>query len=489
MSIRLRLLISYLAMLLIPLILFPLSALALAHFYIGDIQQFYNFDFRHHSIKQEITKETLVIQEIRNTAAENPDKLLDINYLKQLDSKLRISKSGLVLRKDGQLIYVAELFDKTEIREELRHFEYFPAFEREPQPYLDKDSRLSAQQFDFYFRDQHPGTIFIITDIGPIRGFVEKFFSSLLAAALLILIATSGLLTYYVSRSIIRSIESLKQGAMQIKEGNLDFTIASSSQDELGQLCNAFEEMRQQLKSSIESKLQYEENRKELIANISHDLKTPVTAIKGYTEGIMDGVADSPEKMSKYIMTIHNKAIDIDRLIDELFIFSKLDLGKEPFNFAKVDMLSYLQNIATDLQFDLDKINISLDFVLPENRDPLMVILDREKIKRVILNVIGNAIKYIQRSEGKVILGLEDGQQFVRLVIKDNGPGISHQALPFIFDRFYRADPSRNSATGGSGLGLAIAKRIVEEHGGQMWAESTEGKGTTIFFTLKKAEV
>ena len=166
---------------------------------------------------------------------------------------------------------------------------------------------------------------------------------------------TNGVLTYFVSRSIIRPLRALKRAAEEIKEGNLDFEIVPHSDDEIGELSTAFEEMRRKLKKSVEVQLQYEENRKELISNISHDLKTPVTAIKGYVEGIMDGVSNSPDKLDQYIRTIYNKAADMDRLIDELFLFSKLDLGKVPFQFEKVDLGQYVLDCAQELQFDMEK--------------------------------------------------------------------------------------------------------------------------------------
>ncbi len=147
----------------------------------------------------------------------------------------------------------------------------------------------------------------------------EGFFPLLFFSLLVILVVTNSVLTYLVSRSIIRPLNRLKKAAEEIKEGNLDFSVESASRDEIGQLSNAFEEMRHQLKVSIERQLRFEENRKELISNISHDLKTPITAIKGYVEGIQDGVADTPDKMDKYVRTIYAKADSMDHMIDELF--------------------------------------------------------------------------------------------------------------------------------------------------------------------------
>ena len=213
-----------------------------------------------------------------------------------------------------------------------------------------------------------------------------------------------------------------------------------------------------------------------------------MAAIKGYVAGIMDGVADTPEKTRKYIQTIDNKTSDIDKLIDELFLFSKLDLKKELFNFEKVEIKQYFKDSTEELKFDLMKKGIELRFYL-ENKEPLWVVADREKLKRIISNIVDNAVKYMDKEVRTIEITLIEGStEFVTIQIADNGQGIPKQALSLIFDRFYRADPSRNSANGGSGLGLAIAKGIIEGHGGKIWGESEEGQGTSIFFTLKKVK-
>ncbi|MHB1043545.1 MAG: sensor histidine kinase [Eubacteriales bacterium] len=432
----------------------------------------------------------MAFDDIRLTIASNSDKLLDMNYLRQVDKKINVMNTGIIVRKNEQIVYVSGIINKQEI---IYRLPQFGAQRQEDKPIIAGKSIFEPRQFDFYFSDNSPGSVFLVTDFSPIGAFARKFFLSMMLAVFLILILTNGLLTYIVSRSIIRPIQSLKKAARQIKEGNLDFSVSCKSNDEIGQLCQAFEEMRSKLKESIELQLQYEDNRKELISNISHDLKTPIAAIKGYVAGIMDGVADTPEKTSKYIRTIHSKASDIDKLIDELFLFSKLDLKKELFNFERVEIKQYLQDSTEELKFDLGKeergyTGIELNFY-PENKEPLWVVADREKLKRVISNIVDNAVKYMDKEAGTIDITLmEDSDEFATIQIADNGQGIPKEALSLIFDRFYRADPSRNSINGGSGLGLAIARRIIEGHGGGIWAESEEGQGASIFFTLRKVK-
>ena len=164
--------------------------------------------------------------------------------------------------------------------------------------------------------------------------------------------------------SIFQPIGKLQQATKNIRDGNLDFTLEAGDDDEIGQLCQDFEEMRIRLKESTEEKIQYDKENKELISNISHDLKTPITAIKGYVEGILDGVASSPEKLDKYIRTIYNKANDMDRLIDELMFYSKIDTNKIPYVFSKINVASYFGDCAEEVGLDMESRNIELGYFI-----------------------------------------------------------------------------------------------------------------------------
>jgi len=487
MSIRIRLILSYIAMLIIPIFLSIAAIFILGYAYLGDIRHIYNLDFsqKHQSVEEFVKQQVAAFEDIQRTISNNPDRVLDTDYLQRLDKEINIVNTGIIVRKGDQITYASGMINDPRILDRLsRH----GAHRKEHDIIFVGNSIFQPIQFDFYFSDNSAGSVFLVTDLSPIGALARKFFLSMMLAVLLILILTNGLLTLIVSRSIIKPIEKLKKAARQIKEGNLDFNVDCRSNDEIGQLSQAFEEMRAKLKESIELQMQYENNRKELISSISHDLKTPVSAVKGYVEGIMDGVADSPEKIQKYVQTIYSKTSDIDQLIDELFLFSKLDLKKEPFNFEKVEIKQYFQDCTEELKFGLEKKGVRLDLHL-ENREPLWVVADREKLKRVVNNIVDNADKYMDKEVGTIAIRIIEGNgEYVTVQIRDNGQGIPKEALSLIFDRFYRADPSRNSTTGGSGLGLSIARRIIEEHGGRIWAESEEGQGTSIFFTLKKVK-
>lgn len=243
--------------------------------------------------------------------------------------------------------------------------------------------------------------------------------------------------------------------------------------------------MRMRLKESAEEKVQYDKESKELISNISHDLKTPITAIKGYVEGIQDGVASSPEKLNKYIRTIYNKANDMDRLIDELTFYSKIDTNKIPYNFSKINVAEYFGDCVEEVGLDMETRGIELGYFNYVDED-VVVIADAEQMKRVINNIIGNSLKYLDKKKGILNIRIKDDGDFIQVIIEDNGKGIAAKDLPYIFDRFYRTDSSRNSSKGGSGIGLSIVKKIIEDHGGRIWATSKEGIGTEIHFVLRK---
>ncbi|MCY9698038.1 sensor histidine kinase [Paenibacillus alginolyticus] len=316
----------------------------------------------------------------------------------------------------------------------------------------------------------------------------RKFFPVLVLSLLVAIGLTNGILTFLVSRSIIKPLYALKHAAEEIKEGNLDHEVNLKRKDEIGQLGAAFEEMRYRLNESIRLQLQYEENRKELISNISHDLKTPITGIRACVEGIQDGIADTELKRGKYMIMIAKKTEEMDRLIDELFLYSKLDLKQLPFYLEPMDLAAYLYDCAQELRLDLRMEGVTITFTSAGNR-PILVMTDRKNLYRIIMNIIDNCLKYMNKINKEIRIKLYDGEEEATIKIEDNGTGIESAALPHIFDRFYREDPSRNTATGGSGLGLAIVKQIMEGHGGKVWAESSIGVGTSIYFTLKKIRV
>ena len=304
-------------------------------------------------------------------------------------------------------------------------------------------------------------------------------------AMFLILLFTGIMLTRWINKGVIHPINELNVAMRKIKEGNFDYVLQTDEKGEIGDLYCNYEDMRLRLKESLEENEISEKQNRELISNISHDLKTPITAIKGYVEGIMDGVADTPEKMDKYIRTVYNKANDMERLINELTYYSRIDNNRIPYNFHRINVAEYFGDCVEEVGMDLEQRNIQLNYFDHASSDTI-VIADPEQMKKVINNIISNSIKYMDKPNGVINISILDEVDSIHVEIEDNGKGIAQKDLGKIFERFYRTDASRNSAQGGSGIGLSIVKKIIEDHGGYIWATSKEGEGTCIHFILRK---
>ena len=314
---------------------------------------------------------------------------------------------------------------------------------------------------------------------------VKLIARDLLFTATVILVFTALSIGLWIYRSIATPLVKLKKATQNIKEGNLDFVLDVEGNDEFSELCQDFEEMRKRLKESAEEKIILDKENKELISNISHDLKTPITAVKGYVEGIMDGVADTPEKMDRYVKTIYNKTNEMDHLINELTFYSKIDTNRIPYTFSKLNVEDYFSDCAEEVGLELETRGIELVYA-NYVESGVQVIADGEQIRRVIHNLISNAIKYMDKPKGIIQIRIKDVGDFIQVEIEDNGKGIAAKDIVYIFDRFYRTDVSRNSSKGGSGIGLSIVKKILEDHGGKVWATSRLGIGTIMYFVLRK---
>lgn len=301
---------------------------------------------------------------------------------------------------------------------------------------------------------------------------------------LIVLIVSSTAVTGLMTKSIENPINDLARAADDIRGGNLDFEVMGSSYDEIDKLCNNFDIMRKDLKRAALLEKSMKAERSMLLANISHDLKTPVTSIKGYIEGIRDGIADTPEKMNKYLDTIYTKANSIDEMVSNLSMFSKLELSRLNFSFSELDINKLLNDFLENHKLDFEKDNITL--INKISSDAAIVNADREKISRVFANLIDNAVKYRSGDNPVIEVKTEKNDGGIYITVTDNGIGIAENELQNVFEGFYRVDSSRTIK--GSGLGLGIVKQIVEKHGGKIWLKSEGlGKGTTAAVYLPLA--
>lgn len=427
-------------------------------------------------------------ESILEMTKKNPDKAESKAFLISENKKLKEKSSFLLLRKNGDIKYNGYTGDKAMTTKEWEKL--LPGYgdadmNAEAGYYLDSSVTYLVKQVDFVCTDGSKASIYVVTPTDSILPEIRRLLIDMGISVILILAFTAGLMTIWIYKGTMAPIKKLEIATKNIKEGNLDFTVEHEANDEIGDLCRNFEEMRQRLKESTEEKIMAEKENRVLISNIAHDLKTPITAIKGYSEGILDGVADTPEKMEKYLRTIYNKANEMDRLINELTIYSKLDTNRIPYNFNKINVADYFGDCIEEIGLDLETRDIGLSYFNYADKDTV-VIADPEQLMRVINNIVNNAVKYMDKEKGKINIRIKDVGDFIQVEIEDNGRGISAKDLPYIFDRFYRTDASRNSASGGSGIGLSIVKKVIEDHGGKIWATSREHTGTVVYFVLRK---
>ncbi|WP_088815570.1 MULTISPECIES: cell wall metabolism sensor histidine kinase WalK [Listeria] len=422
---------------------------------------------------------------LRNTAKDDPAKLLTTNTKKQITD---YEKKGvkIVIRRGNSILYHS---DGLVVKSLLVHAPKFDTDNIYTQGTIDNKGNLFRYlKFDFYFPDQEKGSVMILNQENSFSEFMQKWGIILISAILLLAILLLVLFNRSLNRSVIRPLRELNAKVSAMRGGDLNepLIISSHAKGEVDDLANEFESLRSALHEANKEKEKYEENRKELITSISHDLKTPITSIIGYVEGLKDGVAKTAERQNQYLGIIHSQAKHVDHLIDELFIFSKLDMHKLPFQFESIPIYDFLTHFVDEYTIELAQKNIKL--VSDFKDEHIFVRADRMQLRRVLDNLVQNSTRYMDKTNKEIRLSLRSGDSEVIISVQDNGVGMSKAEVAKIFDRFYRVEKSRNQMTGGSGLGLAITKEIIAEHGGEIWAESAVGAGTTMFFTLKKGE-
>lgn len=487
MKFKTRIIITFLTIILLPLVLASTAFLVIGGALIHEMEE-YGFRNEDYNMLIDPTHASRVIsgeifQQAEELLRENTEGLENMDVLSDINEKIENKSSYIIVRRNNQIYYTGNELAAKQIFDRLPEFEGKALNqELEESLYFD-DMKKLVRQMDFYFANGDEGSLFVISRMNSILS--RRLFVDMAIAIMIILIFTSMFLTNWISRGVFIPINQLNIAMQNIAEGNLEYMLPDNGEGEIGELYRNYEDMRLRLKESTDEKIFAEKQNKELVSNISHDLKTPITAIKGYVEGIMDGVADTPEKMDKYIRTIYNKANDMDRLINELTVYSGIDSNRIPYHFHRINVSEYFGDCIEEVGLDLESKNISLDYsnlAAPGT----VIIADPEQLKRVINNIISNSVKYLDKPKGEIDIRILDEIDAIRVEIEDNGKGIAAKDLPKIFERFFRTDASRNSSQGGSGIGLSIVKKIVEDHGGYIWATSKEGEGTCMHFVIRK---
>lgn len=307
----------------------------------------------------------------------------------------------------------------------------------------------------------------------------------LMFAVFFSILLTNRFLTKFVFQKIEQPLDILADGVRQISDGNLEHRIDYEHQDEFTPVCANFNEMAARLKASVELTEQHEQSRKELLVGISHDLRSPLTSICAYVEGLLDGVAKTPEAQKGYLEIIKSKAEDIDRMLAKIFLFSKMELGEYPDNPELLRLDDEVRQLVRALGTEYEEKGLLLsagDLV------PATVSADPDQLRRVLTNIMENSVKYKTKDKGNLAISLREESGGYRLSLCDDGPGVPEDALPHLFEVFYRSDPSRQNPHRGSGLGLAIAANAIQRMKGTIEAKAGENGGLEITICLPKTE-
>lgn len=418
-----------------------------------------------------LTQTTLRRINVETMAA--PQRLSEPAFWAGLDDALAENDAGLVVRRGEEYLFVSPNLGDPGV---LQGLPAWGALEVGLPPGSDL-----AQGFRLLGQWDYPRpaqlSVFLLWVTQPWNTAVETFTVWLIGGFLVFTLAAGVILTWLVGRSLLSPLKRLQDAAIRIASGDLSPPPAHAPRDELAPLFEAFEAMRVKLEENRHLRERYEADRRDLIAHIAHDLKTPVTAIGGYVAGILDGVASTPEKQRQYLEVVAAKARDLDRRTDELVYFSSLELGTLPYEFQTFDLGDFLRDLWDELLVEYGPQGLSGPSPqLPEGALPLRG--DPAKLRRLVANLADNTVKF-RRGASVVWSWTLEVDGCYRLRLADDGVGIGSEALPHVFERFYREDGSRTRVPG-TGLGLAIVQRIAQDHGGSVRASSGPGPGTVI---------
>jgi len=299
----------------------------------------------------------------------------------------------------------------------------------------------------------------------------------LLLATVLLAFATGIAMSlgYFSSAAVTDRILTLNQAAQKIARGELNTRIVDNGRDEMAALVASFNEMAAQLQESDEKQGELERLRRDLIAWVSHDLRTPLTSIRAILEALADGVVEDPETVQRYLKTAQRDIRSLSILIDDLFEMAQMDAGGLQLERTPGSIADLISDTIESFSEIAKQQGVSLIGSAAQDIEPVQI--DVRRMGRVLSNLVGNALRHTP-SGGQVSICAARTDQGVQIEVEDTGEGIEPEELPHVFDRFYRVEKSRSRATGGAGLGLAIARGIVEAHGGEITVESTVGKGT-----------
>ena len=326
------------------------------------------------------------------------------------------------------------------------------------------------------------------TVVNYLKNYILRYLFGFVLFFVILTVCVNGVTSWWISKSILKPLKRLSMGTKEIREGNLDRKMEYQKRDEFGEVCRDFDEMRAYLKESVEQRLRDEKRRRDLVTGISHDLRTPLTAISGYLDGVIDGIADTPEKRMRYLQALKTRTGNLVSLVESLSEYSRLDNGFR-YHMEETDFKEFVEQYLETCRHDAEQNQVTLAFV--DGKETYPVRIDREELKRVFDNLFTNTVKYrtSERSQIEISLKRTLTGTDIELVFKDDGPGVPEGSLEQIFDSFYRVDDARTQSEKGSGIGLAVVKEIILGHGGKVQAENREGLAIIIHLPIPGEDI
>ena len=320
-------------------------------------------------------------------------------------------------------------------------------------------------------------------DIRPLKTALAVCCLVILLAIVLSIRVTNRFLTRFVFRRIEEPLDILTQGVHQLRDGNLDFRILYDRADEFRPVCQDFNEMAGRLKANVQQLQNEEQSRKTLIAGISHDIRSPLTSIQAYVEGLLDGVARTPEAQKKYLTTIKTKAEDLEHIVDQLFLYAKMELGEGADRLAPLRLDRFLRDTLEELKPEYAARGLDIQYALT----PAEILGDPVQLQRIVTNLADNSLKYKTAPRCRMDIRLFREEENLILSFADDGPGVPEEALPHLFEVFYRGDPARQNPGSGSGLGLAIVAGAAKNCGAGIRAQKSPLGGLEIQMIWREA--
>ena len=431
----------------------------------------------------------LMMDSVSEDIVENSRAFEEGSALLEICGELEQMGISVAIESDGRALYVSPGKTAGQVRSEVRNLAGGDGhlFSRTQDGFAYRELLRTPDGSEYLIEASAPGFLYENGEYysyEEMKDYLKLILVAVFGAAIVIIVITGIWLSKKLSGSILIPLGRLSAATVQVRNGNLDSPVGYVSNDELGQVCEEFDEMRLRLRESMVMQRKYEQQRKKMVAGISHDLSTPITSIKGYASGLMEGIADTPEKKRHYLQPIYDRAADMEQMVESLFLYSKLDMEKEPFHMEAVELGAYLKEYCAGLRIKLEKDGAEVSFENECNR-AVYAGIDRLQFDRVLSNLVDNSVKY--RKQGvklkiKISLTSEDAYAVIRFA--DNGIGIESTEEEKIFDSFYRTDPARSNTEKGSGLGLSIVRQIVERVGGRVVAKGSPQLGLIVTIVL-----